>query len=504
MMLTVTPMPYNHTVCKAKLTNKIILLVAGLAIATLSWQVQAQDAEYGFDTMQGSFGATITIPTNATQQTGLIKFSSLSPALLALISDNNGEPNMNKLRIIDSQGRVMPMSLRLPKIIETTQLPISVVSVQTDNPLAVEKLRQALRIEYEQTANQATQTSSLVNPTTNSSINVNLGTISSNRSQIDPNTAIHTWWLANPLPPDTQPEKSQDSLTLQLQFGKSHPQRPLRVQVYGSDDLQNWQPLNQSVISPFDNAQQTNTKPSQASSYSLPLNSEQATLRYWQVVTNQPVTLNQAIANQSMTKPNRLMTPATFLPVKDQPTHWQLILPQPALINGIEFSVPENQLWQINITTPNQNSADDKNSKISLANAQIDYDHSHLDWQGSVVKNLDLTGQMSQTQIPVTLQTSVYELYFLAQGTAPYQLVVHHPKANTQPSIALSDSQIKQLLDSTQVQEGQLQMLQPLADPNAERNNYKKLGLWGILMLILMILSSLAYRLYQQITAKQP
>lgn len=499
MILKISNHSCKYAFSQSKLPKNMMLF---MAIIALSCQAQPKDMEYDFDALQGSFGATITFPTDANQTAQLIKLSPLSPAMLALIADNNAEPSSSNFKIIDSQGRIMPMSLRMPKKIETTDLPISVVSVQTDNPMAVEKLRQALRIEYEQTANQINQTDSAssVSSTTNPSIHVNLSSIPSNHQQIEPD-AMTTWWLANPLTVNNDASNSQNQLTLQLQFGKSNPQRPLQVQIYGSDDLQNWQLLNQSVISPFDKVQDK-AKSSQANDYSLTLSDEQANLRYWQVVTNQPVTLNQANAKQRIAKPTTLLTQATFIPVKHQPTHWQLNLPQPVLINGIDFSVPENQLWQINLTTANQNSRDVKNKATTLVNAQIDHAHRYLNWQGSVIKSLDLTGQMSQTQIPVKLATPVYEIYFLAQGKAPYQLIINQLKANAEPSVMLSDSQIKHFEHTTSVQAGQLENLQKLADTDAERNKLKNWGLWGVLILILIALASLAYRLYQQITIK--
>ncbi|MFW2178022.1 MULTISPECIES: DUF3999 family protein [unclassified Moraxella] len=496
----------------SKLT-KIGFFVVGVGVTALSWQVQAElqpsskslsgtstassliassddlQTDYDFEQLTQPFGANIDFaspntPTAQAPSMQLIKFSSLSPAILALISDNTTTPTTQNLRIVDSQGRIMPIHLRQPQKLTSSEHPVAVVSVATDNPMAMAKLRQVLQMEVEQAEQDNPQ----------ASIQIKLNQLPSNQHSLDPNNQIHTWWLANPLKvehPTTDP-----NIKLQLQFGDTNPQHPLQVQLYGSDDLQSWQILDQSVISPFEQKS--------ANAYNLTLNADQAHYRYWQVITNQPVKLSQATVKRDNVENGYFLTRATFQQDKSQPTHWRLALPQPALVTGVNFFVPENQLWQVTLNKPNQqsNATASTDQPVTLANAQVTATQTELKWQNQLVQQLELTGQMSQSELPVNLLTPVYELYFLAQGTAPYHLLINDRKANAQPNISLSNEQIVQFTQSAKVQEGQLQTLTLLTDPNSRFEQYKKWALWGVLLLIVLALASLAYRLYQQITIK--
>ena len=93
----------------------------------------------------------------------------------------------------------------------------------------------------------------------------------------------------------------------------------------------------------------------------------------------------------------------------------------------------------------------------------------------------------------------MYEMYFLAQGTAPYQLVIKDPETLKQPAILLSDQQISRLGNPI---DGQMAGINLLENPEADLAQYKKWGLWAVLSLIVLILSLIAYRLYQQTTTK--
>lgn len=85
--------------------------------------------------------------------------------------------------------------------------------------------------------------------------------------------------------------------------------------------------------------------------------------------------------------------------------------------------------------------------------------------------------------------------YFLAQGTAPYQLVINDPETLKQPAILLSDHKLAAWVIPLMVKWRALIYWKTQRPDLAQ---YKKWGLWAVLSLIVLILSLIAYRLYQQ------
>ncbi|MBP0656891.1 hypothetical protein J8J20_23750, partial [Mycobacterium tuberculosis] len=79
----------------------------------------------------------------------LVKFSSLTPSLLALIMQQNGVNISDKqnYRLVDAKGNIMPMAIRPVSKQSSVNQVLQVVSVETDNPNAVEKLRHALTVQ---------------------------------------------------------------------------------------------------------------------------------------------------------------------------------------------------------------------------------------------------------------------------------------------------------------------------------------------------------------------
>ena len=203
------------------------------------------------------------------------------------------------------------------------------------------------------------------------------------------------------------------------------------------------------------------------------------------------------------------MTRASFSKTKEDANQWRLSLAQPMLTTGVSFFVPENQLWQVSINVPeqevNQLAKINKTANVSndktLANSQIDKNHTTVSWQPTLTKSLQLGGQMQQDDLPVDLLTPMYEMYFLAQGTAPYRLVINEPGVLQQPNITLSNQQLTSLGNTV---EGQMQNIEALNNPNASFERYKTWALWGVLAAIVAALALIALRLYQQTTTQAP
>ena len=484
-------------------------------------QEQKHDTDsisYGFEALQNSFVIDIDLPVEDLQDNPnsaqLVKFSSLTPSLLALIMQQNGATISDKqnYRLIDAKGHIMPMAIRQVSKQSSVNQVLQVVSVETDNPNAVEKLRHALTVQLD-------------NPDNQQSINIDLSNLPSNPVAAVTNSPVRTWWLTNPNFAKTQPALStEQAVNLWLKFlpvNSAQPsKRPLQLQIYGSDDLQSWQMVSQTVVSPFSPSQRG--QPSQmlapqadgtnqpiATGNAIAIEPQQANYRYWQVVANQPINLEAASLNRMVSEASFFLTHASFSKTKDDANQWRLSLAQPMLTTGVSFFVPENQLWQVRISVPeqeaNQLAKINKTANVSndktLANSQIDKNHTTVSWQPTLTKSLQLGGQMQQDDLPVDLLTPMYEMYFLAQGTAPYRLVINEPGVLQQPNITLSNQQLTSLGNTV---EGQMQNIEALNNPNASFERYKTWALWGVLAAIVAALALIALRLYQQTTTQAP
>jgi len=498
-----------------------------VAPAIVDKSEQAHDTDsisYGFEALQNSFAIDIDLPGESQadnpNSAQLVKFSSLTPSLLALIMQQNGATISDKqnYRLVDAKGHIMPMAIRPVSKQSSVNQVLQVVSVETDNPNAVEKLRHALSVQVD-------------NPDNQQSINIDLSNLPSNPVAAVTNSPVRTWWLTNPNFAKNQPALStEQAVNLWLKFlpvNSAQPsKRPLQLQIYGSDDLQSWQMVSQTVVSPFSPSQRG--QPSQPAQHSqmvapqadgsnqpiatgnaIAIEPQQANYRYWQVVANQPINLEAASLNRMVSEASFFLTRASFSKVKDDTNQWRLSLAQPMLTTGVSFFVPENQLWQVSIKVPeqeaNQLAKINKTANVSndktLAKSQIDKNHTTVSWQPTLTKSLQLGGQMQQDDLPVNLLTPMYEIYFLAQGTAPYRLVINEPRILQQPNITLSNQQLTSLGNTV---EGQMQNIEALNNPNASFERYKTWALWGVLAAIVAALALIALRLYQQTTTQAP
>ena len=483
-----------------------------------SEQEQEHDTDsisYGFEALQNSFAIDIDLPGENQEDNSnnaqLVKFSSLTPSLLALIMQQNGATISDKqnYRLIDAKGHIMPMAIRPVSKQSSVNQVLQVVSVETDNPNAVEKLRHALTVQLD-------------NPDNQQSINIDLSNLPSNPVAAVTNSPVRTWWLTNPNFAKNQPALStEQAVNLWLKFlpvNSAQPsKRPLQLQIYGSDDLQSWQMVSQTVVSPFDSSQPSQMVAPQADGTNQPIAAgnaiaiepQQANYRYWQVVANQPINLEAASLNRMVSEASFFLTRASFSKSKDDANQWRLSLAQPMLTTGVSFFVPENQLWQVSINVPEQeanqlakiNQTASVSNDKTLANSQIDKNHTTVSWQPTLTKSLQLGGQMQQDDLPVDLLTPMYEMYFLAQGTAPYRLVINEPRVLQQPNITLSNQQLTSLGNTV---EGQMQNIEALNNPNASFERYKTWALWGVLAAIVAALALIALRLYQQTTTQAP
>ena len=508
----------TQTASVTVVSQKTTTTVAPAIVDNSEQEHDTDSISYGFEALQNSFVIDIDLPVEDLQDNPnsaqLVKFSSLTPSLLALIMQQNGATISDKqnYRLIDAKGHIMPMAIRPVSKQSSVNQVLQVVSVETDNPNAVEKLRHALTVQLD-------------NPNNQQSINIDLSNLPSNPVAAVTNSPVRTWWLTNPNFAKNQPALStEQAVNLWLKFlpvNSAQPsKRPLQLQIYGSDDLQSWQMVSQTVVSPFSPSQRG--QPSQmlapqadganqpiATGNAIAIEPQQANYRYWQVVANQPINLEAASLNRMVSEASFFLTHASFSKTKDDANQWRLSLAQPMLTTGVSFFVPENQLWQVRISVPeqeaNQLAKINKTANVSndktLATTQIDKNHTTVSWQPTLTKSLQLGGQMQQDDLPVNLLTPMYEMYFLAQGTAPYRLVINEPRVLQQPNITLSNQQLTSLGNTA---EGQMQNIEALNNPNASFERYKTWALWGVLAAIVAALALIALRLYQQTTTQAP
>ena len=508
----------TQTASVTVVSQKTTTTVAPAIVDNSEQEHDTDSISYGFEALQNSFVIDIDLPVEDLQDNPnsaqLVKFSSLTPSLLALIMQQNGATISDKqnYRLIDAKGHIMPMAIRPVSKQSSVNQVLQVVSVETDNPNAVEKLRHALTVQLD-------------NPDNQQSINIDLSNLPSNQVAAVTNSPVRTWWLTNPNFAKNQPALStEQAVNLWLKFlpvNSAQPsKRPLQLQIYGSDDLQSWQMVSQTVVSPFSPSQRG--QPSQmlapqadgtnqpiATGNAIAIEPQQANYRYWQVVANQPINLEAASLNRMVSEASFFLTHASFSKTKDDANQWRLSLAQPMLTTGVSFFVPENQLWQVRISVPeqeaNQLAKINKTANVSndktLATTQIDKNHTVVSWQPTLTKSLHLDGQMQQDDLPVNLLTPMYEMYFLAQGTAPYRLVINEPRVLQQPNITLSNQQLTSLGNTV---EGQMQNIEALNNPNASFERYKTWALWGVLAAIVAALALIALRLYQQTTTQAP
>ena len=503
------------TVASQKTTTTVAPAIVDNLEQEQEHDTDTDSISYGFEALQNSFVIDIDLPVEDLQDNPnsaqLVKFSSLTPSLLALIMQQNGATISDKqnYRLIDAKGHIMPMAIRPVSKQSSVNQVLQVVSVETDNPNAVEKLRHALTVQLD-------------NPDNQQSINIDLSNLPSNPVAAVTNSPVRTWWLTNPNFAKTEPALStEQAVNLWLKFlpvNSAQPsKRPLQLQIYGSDDLQSWQMVSQTVVSPFNPTQNSQMVAPQADGTNQPIATgnaiaiepQQANYRYWQVVANQPINLEAASLNRMVSEASFFLTRASFSKTKDDASQWRLSLAQPMLTTGVSFFVPENQLWQVSINVPeqeaNQLAKINKTANVSndktLATTQIDKNHTVVSWQPTLTKSLHLDGQMQQDDLPVNLLTPMYEMYFLAQGTAPYRLVINEPRVLQQPNITLSNQQLTRLGNTA---EGQMQNIEALNNPNASFERYKTWALWGVLAAIVAALALIALRLYQQTTTQAP
>ena len=278
------------------------------------------------------------------------------------------------------------------------------------------------------------------------------------------------------------------------------------VRVEGSDNLQDWQFAGLGQILQTRDAR------------GQPLLQQRVEInqayRYWRLSVDQPLDLQQvSLQAQQPALPLWATQRLSFKPFSTQANGatnaqqlWQLQLPYPIAIQALQFAVPAQQLWQVNLQAklPQQGreswqtlaqtelydwSASQKaTAKPADSNTNTD-SNNRIDLEQPVVARewqFSLSAPQSQTSLDVQVFAPKMVMYFLAQGRAPYQLIINPNMLHQSPRLP------ERLVVSGQVHLGAISL-------QTTATSKRQYGLWVGLMLLVGVLAVAAWRLYRSL-----
>ncbi|ONG41999.1 hypothetical protein BKE30_01655 [Alkanindiges hydrocarboniclasticus] len=267
-----------------------------------------------------------------------------------------------------------------------------------------------------------------------------------------------------------------------------------QVQVEGSDNLVDWQ------FAGLGQVLQTHDGKGQK------LVQQRVDIRqyypFWRLRFDQPLALQQVQLQASQpVMPQWQQQEFQLQKTTDTTRQWQLQLPYQIAIQKMQFEVPANQLWQVTVLArmPQQgreiwqevgqaelyrDGQDGLNADKDNMN-QINFNRPvrAREWRVHIEAPLNLAHLPVQVFAPKTV------LYFLAQGTAPYQLVSDPQTQRLAPRLP------EKLNPVGKVHLGQTTV-------TVKSVSTRQYGLWVGLMLLVSVLAVAAWRLYK--TMQQP
>ncbi len=227
---------------------------------------------------------------------------------------------------------------------------------------------------------------------------------------------------------------------------------------------------------------------------------------YWRIELAQPLDVTQiSIDATKFETPVLRQYPITFKPVQGNPSTWLATLESPWLITGIEWPVPVGQVWnltsQINPNSTRTESDDPPNEQVSNLKTGVLY-HAPTDKNFPVnlwgkplaVQRWQVQGQGPQGEFTANLKAQAQQVWFLPQGTAPYQVALVETPAGFE---ALPVPQLPEQLKPNQAL-ATLGPWQTLAVPIA----WQRYALWVFLGLVVLGLGFMAWRLIRQLEAQ--
>lgn len=388
-----------------------------------------------------------------------------------------------QLSVVDANQQVMPMRIVQPVAkAGKTSVPLQVyrwpAQAVFDDPAVLDQLQLQLR--------QGSQQAVVTWP-------------GQSKLKLTQTGADRSWLLAVPQL-DEQPAGQRRAEALLLSWNSNDFSSAVRVE--GSDNLVDWQ------FAGLGQVLQTHDAKGRI------LLQQRVEIRqpylFWRLGFDQPLALQQVqlVASQPV-KPVWQVQEFQFQKAADTAQQWQLRLPYPVAIQKMQFDVPANQLWQVTVLArlPQQGrevwqpvgQAELYRSKQSGAfkptdskSAGSESSVTEIDFNQPVIARewrLHIEAPLEHSRLPVQVFAPKTMLYFLAQGTAPYQLVTNPQASRMPPRLP------EKLLPAGKVHLGQtVVMVRPVSK--------RQYGLWVGLVLLVGVLAVAAWRLYK--TIQQP
>lgn len=380
--------------------------------------------------------------------------------------------------VLDKQGQVMPMRINTRLDTEKTQnivLPRYQWPSQLDELGSTDEISQP---ELDQLSLQLRQGRSVATVT---------WPAATRKLSLQQRGTARQWLLA-------APELNVESFAgRRLVF--DWPAQPLSttVSVEGSNDLVSWQYAGQSQL-----LETRNDDGKLLKQQHVPVDGN---FKFWRVTLGQPL----ALSNVSLSLKQAVATVSQQQTLQFKPTaqagEWVADLPQPIQVEALQFKVPDGQLWVVNVEARYRVAGQPLQWR-SIAAANL----FHVPGSGGCENNLPCTarfyspmvsqqwrlkvqGAPAQQDLSVQAQAPQQDLYFLAQGQAPYRIQLGG-EVSSQP--AYLPEQKSPVYPATL---GALSA-QPAAVP------VRQYALWAGLIVLVLLLAFAAWRLLQNMQPK--
>ena len=305
--------------------------------------------------------------------------------------------------------------------------------------------------------------------------------------------ADQTWLLATPALVKERAKNIQPQALLLSWVGQDFASQ---VQVEGSNDLVDWR------FAGLGQVLQTQDSTGQALlQQEVKINQSYA---FWRIQFNQPIALQQANL-QVQENPSTLWHQQQFsfqrlagqAASNASPTQWQLTLPIAIGIQKLQFDIPAEQLWQVQVQAKLRQEGREVWQQVAQAELyptaqqvgsiksssnQIEFENpiSAKEWRLNI--NAPQSKQQSSLAVDVFAPKTI--LYFLAQGVPPYRLIVDQQGLRSAPSLP-EHLKVKGIatLGETVV--------------HTVPTSVRQYGLWAGLFILVGILAFAAWRLYR-------
>ncbi len=321
--------------------------------------------------------------------------------------------------------------------------------------------------------------------------------------------ADQTWLLATP---DLTSYKPSDIEAQALLLSWAGQDFSSQVEVEGSNNLVDW---NFAGLGQVLQTQDANGKP--LLQQQVKINQHYA---FWRIQFNQPIALQQAsltlrqnpitLWQQQQFKFQKVMSQSAGQSSQknsNQP-QWQLSLPVAVAIQKLQFNIPPEQVWRVNVQAklpqegrevwqevaqselyaptkqPNLlSSTGFTSANFTSSTNEITFDQpiSSHEWRLSIDAPQSV---WEQAHLPVRVFAPKTILYFLAQGVPPYRLIVDQEGLRSAPNLPENLS-VK----------GTATLGETVA--HTVPTSPRQYGLWAGLLILMGILAFAAWRLYR-------